>query len=170
MPGPRAASAFDRFALSKLALKMMPPGTRCASFARWSATFRFKSSDSRTHGPAMRNSLSSGKSGTSVSRLHQMLCGLSLTRAALELLSSGDESGEQWMRTRRTRLELGMELAPDEPRMLGELDDFYKLAVGRQSAESQPVLHEQIAISIRHFVAMPVPLAHLCYSINFGGA
>ena len=41
-----------------------------------------------------------------------------------------DEPCKQWMRIERTAFELGVELHPDEPRMIGPLDDFGKQAIG----------------------------------------
>ena len=41
-----------------------------------------------------------------------------------------DEPGKQWMRIERAAFELGVELHPDEPRMIGPLDDFGKQAIG----------------------------------------
>src|SRR5258708_16815323 len=68
-----------------------------------------------------------------------------------------DEAGEQRMRARRPRLELGMELTPDEPGMRRQLDDLHELSVRRQPAEPHTVVYENAAILIRHL--LPGPLA-----------
>src|SRR5689334_17135402 len=111
---------------------MMPPGTRSARRARCSPTRRFSASDSSTHGPAMRNSASVGKRtiAASVCRFDEWAFSRSAFPTAARLRGGGDEAGEEGMRSRRTRLQLGMELAADEPRMRVQLDDLDKLAIG----------------------------------------
>src|SRR6266567_136482 len=105
---------------------MMPPGTRSARRARCSPTRRFSASDSRTHGPAMRNSASLGKRAiaASVCSFDERPLFRVTVAAPGRLGGRGDESGEERMRTCRARLELGVELAADEPRMRLELDDL----------------------------------------------
>src|SRR6185503_9414369 len=121
MPGPRCAFTLERFALSKLALYTMPPGIRSASRARCSATWRLSASSSRTQGPAMTKNASFRKMGTSVARLRER-CG-ALAPLTFHFHCRGDEAGEQRMRTGGPRLELGMKLAADEPRMVGVFND-----------------------------------------------
>src|SRR3954465_15471566 len=101
---------------------MIPPGTFSAILASVSATRRFSSSLSRTHGPAMRKSLSAGNnSATLFSRLYR--CALAATsRRRLRLHRGADEARKERMRTGRPRLELGMELTPDVPWMRLQLD------------------------------------------------
>src|SRR5262245_26810753 len=54
------------------------------------------------------------------------------------LLQRGlDEPGEQGMRLERPTLQLRVELDPDEPRVVGPLDDLGQLVVGRHSRENQ---------------------------------
>ena len=57
-------------------------------------------------------------------------------RAAL-LLPAGrsDEAREQRVRPQRLRLELGMELHGDVPRVAGQFDDLDELAVGRAARD-----------------------------------
>src|SRR6516225_11387191 len=55
-PGPRNAFADERFALSKEALKMQGTPASAAILETHSAIFRLCTSDSITHGPAIRNS------------------------------------------------------------------------------------------------------------------
>src|SRR5688572_2944552 len=128
----------------------MPPGSLLASFASSSATPRLSLSSSRTHGPAIRKSASSRKIGTSVARFRKG--GRRFAATALRLDRRGDEAGEQRMRARRARLELRMELAADEPWMLGILDDLDELPVGTETGQAQPVLHEHVAVLVRHLV------------------
>src|SRR5689334_9047762 len=110
---------------------MIPPGTRSARRARCSATRRFSASDSRTHGPAMRNNASVRKRtiATSVRRFNQRALTGSTFAAAARLCRGGDEPGEERMGARRARLQLGMELAADEPRVRVQLNDLDELAV-----------------------------------------
>src|SRR6266516_5628224 len=93
-----------------------------ASSANASPIRTFRSSDSTTHGPAMRNGLLSAANrwGISVRELGQLGLGRRVLLAVAE--RGADEAREQRMRTHGTRFELGMELASDEPRMIGELD------------------------------------------------
>src|SRR5688572_27087664 len=73
------------------------------------------------------------------------------------------------MCARRTGLELGMELAPDEPGVLRIFDDLDELSIGTHTAESESVLDELVAIAIRHLVPVPVPLADFRGAVNFRG-
>src|SRR6476646_586356 len=151
---------------------MMPPGTRSASFARCSPTRRFSASVSSTHGPAMRNSASVGKRtiAASVRGFDERPFSRSTLAAAARLCGSGDEAGEERMRPRRPRLQLGVELAANEPGMRDELDDLDQLAVRREAAQSHSVLHEEVAIAIRDFITMTVSFAHLRNPIHLGRA
>src|SRR4051812_43861638 len=103
----------------------MPPGMRSATLARRSATLRLRASSSSTQGPAITNSASSRNTVTSVARLRERRC--RLTTLSLCLHCRGDEAGEQRVRAGRTRLEFGVELAPDEPGMVGVFDDLHEL-------------------------------------------
>src|SRR5580704_9239381 len=46
---------------------------------------------------------------------------------------SADKRSEQWVRLKRLRFQLGMELYADEPRVVGEFDDFRQHAVRRHA-------------------------------------
>src|ERR1043166_2205369 len=129
----------------------MPPGTDSARRARCSATRTLSASVSSTHGPAMRKNACVGKSATSVGGLHERRGRLPRrAAAALDLRRGGNEPREEGMRARGTRLELGMELATDEPWVRCELHDLDELSVGGNAAELHSVLHEQLAIRVRH--------------------
>ena len=53
-----------------------------------------------------------------------------------------DEAREQRMGVDRPALELGMELAAQEPGVAGELHDFGQLAVRAPAADGQPALRQ----------------------------
>src|SRR5690554_1341556 len=55
------------------------------------------------------------------------------------------EFGEQRMRVERFAFQLGMELDPDEPGVIGTFDDLEQQAVGRHAGEDQPPLLERFA-------------------------
>src|SRR5437762_7103956 len=70
------------------------------------------------------------------------------------------------MRTCRTRLQLGMELTAEVPRMSLELDDLDERAVGRKSAQVQAVLDESVPICVGDFVSVTMSLAHLWRAVD----
>src|SRR6266581_4774102 len=143
---------------------MTPMPSLTASSASASPTRTLRSSDSTTHGPAMRNGLLSARNrwGISVGELSQLARRLvaRLHFAAIE--RGADEAREQRMRAHRPRLQLRMELAADEPGMTGggQLDHLDQGAIGRQARAAHAVLREHVAIGVRDLVAMAVPLAH----------
>src|SRR5258706_12356419 len=111
---------------------MTPMPSLTASSASASPTRTLRSSDSTTHGPAMRNGLLSAANrwGMSVGQLGQRARrGVARTQRAV-IACRADKAGEQRVRTHRPRLELGMELAADKPGVLGQLDHFDKRAIG----------------------------------------
>ena len=55
------------------------------------------------------------------------------------LVAGGDEVAEERMRLERLGLELGMELAAEEVRMVGDLDDLDVGAVGGRAGDAQAV-------------------------------
>src|SRR4051794_231008 len=141
---------------------MMPPGTDSASRARCSPTRRFRSSFSSTQGPAMRKSASRRKcGGTSVRGFNEgggvLLAGLT----AMPFHRCRDEPRKKRMRTRGPRLQFRMELAADEPRMVRQFHNLDELPIRRKSTQPEPMLHEEVSISIRDFISMPMPLADL---------
>ena len=56
--------------------------------------------------------------------------------------------GKQRMRRQRLGFELGMKLAAQEPRMVGDFDDLHVAAVGRAPGDAQPRGH-QLLFDIR---------------------
>src|SRR6266540_6094889 len=149
---------------------MTPMPSLTASSANASPIRTFRSSDSTTHGPAMRNGLLSAANrwGISVRELGQLAPGLG-RRVPLAVAERGaDEAREQRMRTHGTRFELGMELASDEPRMIGELDRLDERAIRRQTGTAHAVLRKHIAIRVRDLVAMAMAFAHFRRVIRLG--
>src|SRR5438034_17062 len=142
---------------------------RCASV---SPMRRLRSSDSTTHGPAMRNGADPpppNRWAMSVGELRQLggrggLGGPGMAAPVVE--GRAHEPPEQRMGAHRPRLELGVELAADEPRMVRQLDDLHQGTVGREARAAHPVLAELVAIGVGHFVAVAVPLAHLAGAIG----
>src|SRR5712664_1818495 len=142
---------------------MTPIPSLTASSANASPIRTFRSSDSTTHGPAMRNGLLSAANrwDISVGELGQLARGLG---ARLELATGercADKAREQRVRAHRPRLELGVELAADEPWMIGQLDHLDQRAIGRKPRAAHAVLREHVAIRVRDLVAMAMPFAHL---------
>src|SRR5713226_8180304 len=62
------------------------------------------------------------------------------------LVRRRNERAEQRMRLQRLRLELGMELAADEMRMVRQLDHLNVSAVGRRTGNSQPRRHHRLLV------------------------
>src|ERR1043166_785828 len=135
---------------------MMESPSWPASSASASPTRTLRSSDSTTHGPAMRNGLLSepNRVAMSVRQLGQLARRFG-ARVQFGVVDRGaDESGEQRMRAHGPRLELRMELAADEPGMLRELDHLDERAVGGEPGGAQPELRQDVAIRVRDLVAV----------------
>jgi hypothetical protein len=77
-----------------------------------------------------------------------------------------DEAGEQRVRPVGARLEFGVELAADEPRVVRELDHLDERPVGRQPAEAEPVTLERRAEAVGDLVPVPVALADLVGAVR----
>src|SRR5262245_31295601 len=72
-----------------------------------------------------------------------------------------NESRKERLRCRWLRLEFGMELHGQEPRMIGYLDDFDQRFVGAESGERHAVGYKLLPIHVVEFIAVSVPLADL---------
>src|SRR5881296_3827875 len=139
-----------------------------ARSASASPTRRFRSSDSTTQGPAIRNGeppppKCCGMSVAAAGELRRPLH-LSEERRApgpALLARRAHEPCEQGMWPGGSRLELGVELATDEPGVIGQLDHLDQGAVGREPGAPHAVFGEHVAVCVRHFVAVTMPLAHL---------
>src|SRR5262245_486652 len=142
-------------------MTLIPSFTR--SSARVSPIWTLRSSDSTTQGPAMRNGPFSApkRCDMSVRELSQRARGLCARMEIVAVQGRSHEARKQWMRAHRPRLQLGMELATDEPGMVGQLDHFDERSIRREARAAHSVLREHIAIGVRHLVAVPVTLAHL---------
>src|SRR5690348_13270682 len=70
-----------------------------------------------------------------------------------------DEGGEKRMGLERLGLEFGMELAAEEPWVLGRLNDFDVIFVGRAAGDFQAGGNQSFFIFAIKFVAVAVPLA-----------
>lgn len=77
-----------------------------------------------------------GLGGACVGGLHAGLCGSA--EAVVSVFRAGaDEGGEERVRGEGLGLELGMELAAHEPRMIGDFDDFDVHAIGSFSGDAE---------------------------------
>src|SRR2546422_6676977 len=108
-----------------------------------------------THGPAM--SARGAPSPIASSRLISTRRVRPAPGSALglpELFAGTDEAPEQGVGEHRLRLELGMELAGQEIRMIRDLHDLHEPAVRRFLAYPQPFLHHGVEILPDH----PLPV------------
>src|SRR3954468_13846670 len=120
---------------------------------------------SMTHGPAMSTSApppmltppaSTLRVGATRLPYHGRRCVVPLR--ALVRVARLDEPGEQRMRLERLRLELGMELHRDVPRVRRQLDDLDELAVERAADDLQALVGQRLLVEAVELVAMAMPL------------
>src|ERR1700682_2502473 len=137
---------------------MTPPGIFSASFARASPTRRLSSSLSSTHGPAIRKSLSAGKSSATLFGRFYRRPLPSASGWRLCLHGGADEAREERMRARGPGLKLRVKLTSDVPRMRLELHHLDQRPVGRKAAEIQAVLDELVAVFVVDLVTMAMAL------------
>src|SRR2546422_11056184 len=120
---------------------MTPMPSLTASSANASPMRTFRSSDSTTHGPAMRNGLLStaNRWDISVGELGQLArrLGARLELAAVE--RSTDEARKQPVRAHRPRLELGVGMTSDEPPVVGAVDRLDAGAIRRPAPAAHAV-------------------------------
>src|SRR5204862_5743248 len=142
---------------------MTPMPSLTASSASASPTRTLSSSDSTTHGPAMRNGQLSAANrwGMSVGQFGQRARRRVARAQRAVIARRADKAGEQRMRAHRPRLELGMELTADEPGMVGQLDHLDQRTIGGKTRATHAILREHVAIGVRDLVAVAVALAHL---------
>ena len=69
-----------------------------------------------------------------------------------------DELAEERRRPRRPRLELRVELAGDEPRVIGQLDDLDEPALLERARDDEAGVDELLAVVVVDLVAVPVAL------------
>src|ERR1017187_1209919 len=176
-PGPRYASPLVRFALSKDALKTnSPTASRMPRAMRWTC-----SSLSMTHGPAISTSgrPCPNRSNSIATRVAYLRMRLRLgLRVRLRqrrqppppvLIGRADKRFEQRMRLHGLGLELGMELASQKPRMVGNLANLHVRAVRRLSRNPQPGRFQTLFVFAVELIAMPVALLDLTRAIRFIG-
>src|SRR5947208_16124684 len=120
-----------------------------ARSASASPTRRFRSSDSTTHGPAIRKGEPPPPKccGMSVAAAGELRRPLRLGEGcrapgATLLARRAHEPGEQRVWPGGSGLELGVELAADEPGMIWKLDHLHQRAVGREPGAPPPVFGE----------------------------
>src|SRR6516162_5973176 len=77
-----------------------------------------------------------------------------------------DERREQWMGLQSLRLELGMELASEKERMLGNLDNFNVGSIGRSARNAQASRRQRAFILAIKLIAMAMALADLGLSVG----
>src|SRR5881397_3172895 len=147
--------------------------TFSARSASASPTRRFRSSDSTTQGPAMRKGEAPAPKccAMSVAAADELRRPLRLGEGRRApgpplLARRAHEPGEQGVWSGGSGLELGVELAADEPGVIGKLDHLDQRAVGREPGAAHPVLGEHVAVGVRYFVAVTMPLAHLERSVG----
>src|SRR5437764_462502 len=115
---------------------------------------------SMTQGPAIRNN---GRSTpTSCPASFMSACLPSGTRSLRQLgrplhARRADEPGEQRMPVARRRGELRVELRGDEPRVIGQLDQFDE-PIAREAAEAQARLPVALKVGVVELVAVAMPL------------
>src|ERR1700691_2446294 len=85
------------------------------------------------------------------------------------LIRRGDKRAEQRMRLQRLRLELGMELASDEMRMIRQFHHLNVCAVRRRTRDSQPCRHHWLFVFAVEFVTMAVALADFELAVDLVG-
>src|SRR5712692_6528509 len=144
-----------------------------ARSASASPTRRFRSSDSTTHGPAMRNGEAPAPKccAMSVAAAGELRRPLRLGEGrrapGLALLPRrAHEPGEQWVWPGGSGFELGVELAADEPGVIGQLDHLDQGAVRGEPGAPHSVFGEHVAVGVGHFVAVTMPFAHLERSVG----
>ena len=74
--------------------------------------------------------------------------------------AGANERGEKRMRRERLRFEFRMELAADEPGMIGHFDDFDVHAVGRAAGDAESGARQRLLVLAIEFVAMAVALGN----------
>src|SRR5450759_3070463 len=163
-PGPRYAPTDVRLALSKLALNTnsptaarMPRAMRCTC-----------SSLSITHGPAINtrrlpksaNSIGTGELGGEQRLLNGRLAPVAL------LFLRPDEAREQRVRLQRLGFELGVELAAEIPRMVGEFADLDVGIVGRLAGDLEARRLQALFVFAIELVAVAMALVDFARAVG----
>src|SRR5579859_2074460 len=92
------------------------------------------------------------------------------TCARLLVFKGGaDEGGEERMRLERFGLEFGVELAAEEPGVLGGLDYFDVVFVGGAAGDAQSGVGQSFLVVAVEFVAVAMAFANLRFAVSLGG-
>src|SRR5260370_36318625 len=87
--------------------------------------------------------------------------------ASVFVLDGGaDEGREERMRFERLGFEFRVELAAEEPRVVGGLDDFDVIFVRSASSDAQPGGDQRFLVVAIEFVAVAVALADLEFAVS----
>src|SRR5262245_1001553 len=84
----------------------------------------------------------------------------------LVLMRRADERGKQRMRPGRLRLELGMELHREVPRMTGQLGDLHELSVRRSTGNAKPILGQRPLVPAIALVTVTMALVNQVRAID----
>src|SRR5215470_19743490 len=95
-------------------------------------------------------------------------CAQGLQSRLLVLQRGPNEGGEQRMRFERLGLEFRMELAAEEPGMLGGFDDLDVVLVGRAPGNLESGRNQGLFMLAVEFIAVAVPLADLELAVGLG--
>src|ERR1039457_5893554 len=124
---------------------------------------------SMTHGPAMSTRprpKALYSIATGVNRLRPRLFPGLRQPAPPVLVGGPDERLEQGMRLHRLGLELGMELAAEIPRMIGDLADLDIGLVRRLARDAQPRGFQPVFVFPVELIAVPVALVDLARAMG----
>src|SRR5712691_4271019 len=172
MPRPRYDFPEVRFALSKEHLKTSGTPTLRATSRIFSA---WRSTDSRlsiTHGPAINVKGRPPPIVRSPTLIPvsfddtKLLQERRLPRFDSMRERRSHEAAEDRMAIERARLELRVELAGEEPRVIRQLDDLDEVAVGGDAGKHQPLLLEQRAEVVVELVTVAMPLGDLLLRVE----
>src|SRR4051812_17993709 len=101
--------------------------------------------------------------------LHEAGLNTGFGDAASLLNRRRDEAVEQRVRPLWARLELRVELAGDEPRVIRQLHDLHQPAVWRLTGQDHARRLERLAEAVVHLEAMAVPLVDYLLAVRLGG-
>ncbi len=88
---------------------------------------------------------------------------------ALVLEGGADEGGEERVRFEGLGFEFGMELAAEEPWMVGGFDDFDVVFVGSAAGDAKARAEQSLFVVAIEFVAMAVALADFDFAVGLMG-
>ena len=80
-----------------------------------------------------------------------------------------DKASEQRVGSQRFAFELRMELHGNEPRMVGDFNDFHQAAIWTGAGKSHSVCLELLPIQIVELVSMPMPFIDFIATVGLAG-